>query len=187
MSSGTRRTRVRCIAGVTQVLVAGGLGLLGPATSSAAQVAPKAGRASGHHAARAASRRSLAGAVFGGVTSSGAPVVLQVSRSGREIVKAAIAVNDKCQPSGVEFLTPDLYTRVPVSSKLAFHETAEWQEALSSAPVTGATWTSQISGHFNRSMTSISGTWSLSVVYNGAAGETVDRCESGPVSFTAIQ
>ncbi len=145
------------------------------------------GKAAKHPARHVASHVMPTGVMFGGVTAVGAPVVVQVSANGREIVRATIALQQKCQPSGATFLVPDSWTHLPIKANGAFQVSEEWSAALTEPPVTGVTNTGQLSGSFNRAMTSLTASWSLLSVFNGATGASVDRCDSGAVSFTAIQ
>ena len=117
-----------------------------------------------------------------------APVVIEVSRDGREVVQATMAVPVQCQMSDQSsnpllFLPVD-YTHMSISATGAFQEASEKtvNEAGHTTTVTG-----QLSGGFNRGGTSVTGTWSLVVVVHDATGAIVGRCDSGAVSFTAIQ
>ena len=44
-----------------------------------------------------------------------------------------------------------------------------------------------VSGKFNRSMTSISGTWSFKATEHDATGAVTDTCDSGTINWTAKQ
>jgi hypothetical protein len=163
------------------------LSLFAATVGSAAGSSGTVGKLAKHSARHKAKRPAPAGVVFGGVTAAGGPVVIQVSPDGREIVRATIAVQQKCQPSGATFLVPDTWTHLPIRATGAFQTSGEWSAALTEPPVTGVTNTGQFSGRFNGAMTALTGTWSLLSVFNNATGASVDRCDSGAVSFTAIQ
>jgi hypothetical protein len=127
--------------------------------------------------------------MFGGVASARAPVVIQVSRNGREIVEATMAV--PClfsvpapAPTPVTLLLPNNYTHLAISATGAFQGKYEKTESEVGNTSTG---TGQLSGQFNRAMTSVTGTWSFAVVVHNAFGTTLAQCDSGAVSFTAIQ
>jgi hypothetical protein len=129
-----------------------------------------------------------AGVVFGGVTSAHAPIVIVVSRNRREVVQATMAVPAQCQtsgqPSSEPVFLPVHYTNLLISGTGAFQEGGETtvSEAGETTTITG-----HLSGKFNRAGTSVSGTWSLSLVMHDATGAVVAQCDSGAVSFTAIQ
>jgi hypothetical protein len=99
-----------------------------------------------------------------------------------------MAVPVQCQMSGLSsnptLFLPIQYTHMPISATGAFQERGEKTggEAGNTSTVTG-----QLSGGFNRAGTSVTGTWSLVVVVHDATGAIVGRCDSGAVSFTAIQ
>jgi hypothetical protein len=165
------------------------LGLFAVAVGSAAGSTGRTGKVAKHLARHGARRSAPAGVVFGGVTSAGWPVVIQVSRDGREIVRATMAVPQQCQPSGAEANMPDYYTHVPISSTGAFQSSSEGSVSFTAVPGSNvlAAATGQLSGKFNQAGTSVTGKWSLVVVVRDASGATVDRCDSGVVSFTAVQ
>jgi hypothetical protein len=163
------------------------LSLFVTTVGSAAGSSGRAGKAK-RSARHRAKHTAPAGVVFGGVTTAHAPVVIEISRDGREVVQATMAVPVQCQTSGLSsnatlFLPVD-YTHMPISATGVFQERGEKtdSEAGKTSTVTG-----QLSGGFNRAGTSVTGTWSLVVVIHDATGAIVDRCDSGAVSFTAIQ
>jgi hypothetical protein len=156
-------------------IVASAAGSAGPAG--------KAAKRSAHHGAK---RSTSAGVVLGGVTSTGWPVVIQVSRDGRQVVRATMGLPMKCQPSGAEFGVADFYTHVPISARGAFQGTQEGSPTEIGNNQT-VTVTGQMTGKFNRAMTSATGTWRSAFVVHDATGATVDQCDSGTVSFTATR
>jgi len=177
----------KMVNGLSAMFLVSALSLLVVNVGSAFGDSVAVGKAAKRSARHGAKRSAPAGVVFGGVTSAGSPVVIQVSQDGRQIVRATMAVPQKCQLSGATFFTPDDYIHVPITATGAFHSSGEWSAPLTEPPVTGVTSTSQLSGTFNRAMTALTGTWSLVSVFNGATGTAVDRCDSGSLSFTAIQ
>jgi len=177
----------RVVIRLSAMFLVAALSMFTTAVGSAAGSPGTLGKAAKHSSRHKAKHPVPVGVVFGGVTSAGGPVVVEVSRDGREIVRATIAVQQKCQPSGLTFFTPDYYTHVPISATGVFHASEEWSAPLTEPPITGVTNTGSLSGRFNRAGTSVTGTWSLLSVFNGATGAAVERCESGSVSFTAIQ
>lgn len=182
------RSSIRCVVNwLPAMFLLAALSLLAANVDSAAGSSERTGKTAKHSARHKTKRPTPAGVVFGGVTSAGGPIVVEVSRDGREIVRATIAVQQKCQPSGMTFFFPDSYTHVPIKAAGAFRSAGEWSAALTEPPVTGVTNTDSLSGSFNRAGTSVTGTWSLVSVFNGATGAPIDRCDSGAVSFTATQ
>jgi hypothetical protein len=159
-------------------------GVAASATSSSTTV----GKAAKHSARHRARRPAPAGVVFGGVTSAHAPVVIEVSRDGREVIQATMAVPMQCQgseqPSSATLFVPSHYTNLAIGATGAFQEGGEKTESEAGNTMTV---TEHLSGQFNRAGTSVTGTWSLAIVIHDAAGGTVGQCESGAVSFTAIQ
>jgi hypothetical protein len=153
-------------------------------TVESAAGSPGTGKVAKHSARHGKKRPVPAGVVFGGVTSAGWPVVIEVSRDGREVVRATMAVPLKCQ-SGGELVVPNYYTHVPISATGAFQGSGEVTVNGESAPT--VTFTNQMTGSFNRLARTVAGTWNLAAVVRDASGATVDHCDSGAVSFTAIQ
>jgi hypothetical protein len=164
------------------------LTLFATSVGSAAGSSGRAGKAAERSARHRAKHPVPAGVVFGGVTSTHAPVVIEVSRDGREVVRATMAVPVQCQMTGQAanptlFLPVD-YTHVPISATGAFHE---GQEKTESEAGNTTTVTGRLSGAFNRAGTLVTGTWSLAFVVHDGTGAVVGQCDSGAVSFTAIQ
>ena len=164
------------------------LSLFAATAASAAGSPGQVRTAARHPSPQRPKRPTPAGVVFGGVTSAHAPVVIVVSRNRREVVQATMAVPAQChasgQPSSGPVFLPVHYTHLPVSATGAFQEVGEAtvNEAGSTTTVTG-----HLSGKFNRAGTSVTGTWSLGLVIHDATGAVVGQCDSGAVSFTAIQ
>jgi hypothetical protein len=181
------RSSIRCVVNrLPAMLLLAALSLLAANVGSAAASPGKLGKAAKHSARHKAKRPALAGVMFGGVTSAHAPVVIEVSRDGREIVEATMAV--PCLFSlpvpGITVPIPNYYTHLPISATGAFQGQGEGTESEAGKT---ATLTGHVSGQFNRAMTSVTGTWSLGVVTRNTTGAVEGQCESGSVSFTAIQ
>jgi hypothetical protein len=154
---------------------------VGSAAGSSRSVGKSAKRSAQHKA-----KGPLGGVMFGGVTSTHAPVVIQVSRHAREVVEATMAV--PCLFSlpvpGITISVPNYYLHLSISATGAFQGKTERTESEAG---TTATVTGLISGQFNRAMTSVTGTWRLAIVDHGVTGAVAGQCDSGSVSFTAIQ
>jgi hypothetical protein len=172
---------------LSAIFLVAALSLFAATVGSAAGSSGTVGKVAKHSARHKAKHPAPTGVVFGGVlTSTHAPVVIQVSRDGREVVEATMA--SPCLFSapipGVTVFVPNYYMHLPISATGAFQEKTERteSEAGNTATVTG-----HVSGQFNRAMTSVTGTWSLAIVTHDATGAIVGQCDSGAVSFTAIQ
>jgi hypothetical protein len=132
--------------------------------------------------AATASAATSTGQVLGGSTSQGQPVVFELSRSGRELKRALVAIDLTCT-SGAMLSLPDSYLGVRLRNgrlKSSFTDSfvadgVEYQRSGS------------VSGRMNRSHTAILGSWRLSMtIRDPQTGET-DSCESGAVSYKARQ
>ena len=88
----------------------GGLAL----AAALAVAVPMAATASSHVADPSARSSGAGGLVYGGQTSQGWPVVIQVSRNGRQVVRAITAVHLECT-NGEFSNIPDAYVRLPVN------------------------------------------------------------------------
>lgn len=125
------------------------------------------------------------GAVYGGVTPQDFPVVIQMSKDRRHVVRAAIALEMPCTSGGFIVL-PDIYRDLSVSKAGKFR--------ISFGPVTqrnddGTTsdYSGKTVGALNAARTKVSGSWQFKVVDHDPAGGVTDTCDSGTVSWTAKQ
>jgi hypothetical protein len=148
--------------------------LLGLGPAAAASQA----RAAKHSARHGAKRSNPAGVVFGGVTSQGLPVAIEVSRDGREVVVMAMAMPLTCQQSGASIILPAVYKHAPISASGAFQDSFEGSDSEGTEKGT-------VTGRFNQSMTTVSTTWTVTLTVHSSMVN--DMCVSGAVSFTAIQ
>jgi hypothetical protein len=127
--------------------------------------------------------------VYGGVTSSGYPVVIRLSRTGKQVVRATIGLELKCQTPG-DLTLPDYFEKLPVKAG-KFGVTYGPVEIPGDAAtgVSKVVVSGSIKGRVNQARTQIKGTWSQQVVAYSAADPTgatvLDTCDSGAVSFTA--
>jgi hypothetical protein len=172
---------------LSAIFLVAALSLFAAIVGSAAGSPGTVGKVAKHSARHKAKHSAPAGVVFGGVvTSEHAPVVIQISRDGRQVVEATMAV--PCLFSapipGVTVFAPNYYTHLPISATGAFQEKGEHTESEAGKTTTV---TGHVSGQFNRAMTSVTGTWSLAIVTHDATGAIVGQCDSGSVSYTAIQ
>jgi len=161
------------------------LGWACAAATAVLAVSPLAAAARPQHASSRATTAGAGGTVYGGATAQDYPVVIEMSKNGRKVVKALIALDLTCT-SGDSVSLPDDYEALSVSKKRKF--------AVSFGPGTqrnsdGTTtdFEGSMRGAFNKARTKVSGKWSLKVTEHDAAGAVTDTCDSGNVSWTAKQ
>jgi hypothetical protein len=116
---------------------------------------------------------------FGGLTSKGWPVYIQLSGNGKRITRAVAAIDSPCTKGG-SITVPDKWTNVPIRHgrfKDAFKD---------SSTENGETfdYDDTFAGKVNRKRTVVSGTWHVKTVIHEADG-SVDTCDSGVLKFTA--
>ena len=161
-----------CRAGVLSVLALA-------STPLVAAAAPRHDRPSATISAAAA------GVVYGGVTPQNFGVMVEVNRSGRRIVRAATGIRLTCT-SGRILNVPDGWSRVSVSKSgkfsVAFGPEPDLEEDGSSVEAEGT-----LAGKFNKSRTSVSGTWTMKATFRDAAGVVTDTCDAGIVRWSAKQ
>jgi hypothetical protein len=123
----------------------------------------------------------VAGVVFGGFTSQGWPVVLEVPKGGKRIALAGIGLRMTCT-SGAQPRFPDAFdnVRIAPNGNVNIRVTIP---LLSGTPITGG-WDS-LSGRFDRRRSTFSGAWQLHLDYKFSSGP--DHCDSGRVGFRARQ
>ena len=130
------------------------------------------------------------GTVFGGVTAQEYPVVIQLSKTGRKVVRADIGLDVKCaMPPDIQL--PDGVKNIPVSAAGRF--TAE--QALTRVPADLANGvpafdvSAKLVGRVNKARTQITGTWQRKLVLYDPADPTTtkvyDTCDTGVLRFTA--
>jgi hypothetical protein len=139
------------------------------------------------------SKTSVAqGFVYGGITASDFPVVLQFSKSGKKVVLASIGLDLKCQAPGADLMVPDSFKNLPITAG-KFASTYGPQDIPGDAgtPISKLVVTGSITGKVNKARTTVKGTWSQKVVAIAASDPTgatiLDTCDSGVVSYTARQ
>jgi hypothetical protein len=125
------------------------------------------------------------GNTYGGMTSQGHPVVVDLTSDRRKLVRALLAIEMPCTSGGTAFLT-DEYNALRVSKKGKFG-TAFGPVTVRNDDGTTTDVQGRISGKLNASRTKITGTWQLSGTDRDAAGAVLDTCDSGSVSWRAKQ
>jgi hypothetical protein len=152
------------------------IGMLASAPLAAA-AEPERGSTLAHSAA--------AGVSYGGLTSQGFPVIVEVNKTRRKIVRTIIAIRLTCTAGGFVII-PDSYGRLSVTKTGKFNS--------SFGPVTqrnddGTTTDLEgsVRGAFNTLRTKVSGKWSFKGTDHDASGAVTDTCDSGSVSWSAKQ
>ena len=132
------------------------------------------------------------GVFYGGVTAAGYPVVIQLSKTGKKVVKATIGLELTCTTPG-DVTLPDTFKNLPISSTGKFSYTYGPEEVVGD-PATGVSKvqvSGSITGKVNQAKTRVNGTWNQKIVAFSAADPTgatiLDTCDSGVVSYTAKQ
>ena len=125
------------------------------------------------------------GNMYGGVTPQGEPIVVEMSKDRRRIVRMLTVLDMTCT-SGDSGLVTDGYRQMPVTKKgkfsYAFGPNTERNDDGTTSDFQG-----RISGKLNAAKTKISGTWSYTITQHDVAGAVTDTCTSGSVSWTAKQ
>ncbi|MBA3748533.1 MAG: hypothetical protein H0W96_13725 [Solirubrobacterales bacterium] len=138
--------------------------------------------------------RITQGVVYGGVNaSSGYPVVIELSKTGRKVVKATMGLELKCTMPG-DVTVPDTFKNLPVSKTGKFAFSYGPEEFPATDPASGVSKYQafgSITGTVNKAKTRIVGTWSAKVVAYAASDPTgatvLDTCDSGTLSYRAKQ
>lgn len=130
------------------------------------------------------------GVVFGAVTSQGYPVVIQLSKTGRQVVRATIGMDLTCQVPP-EITIPDDVEKLRVSAAGRFSA----EQPVTRIPADPAAGTpaldvsAKLTGTVNKARTQIKGTWQRKIVIYNPADPTgtavLDTCDSGVLRFTA--
>jgi hypothetical protein len=148
------------------------------ATPLVAAAAPR------HDSTPARISAAAAGVVYGGVTDDGFGLMVETNKSGRKIVRMATGLKLRCT-SGDTINMPDGWTRLSIRKRkfsASFGPETQRNDDGTTVDVEGA-----VTGNFNRSRTSVSGTWSLKGTEHDATGAVTDTCDSGMIKWTAKQ
>jgi hypothetical protein len=128
---------------------------------------------------------AAAGVVYGGVTPDGFGLMVEVNKSRRKIVRMVTGLRTVCTSGGI-YITPDNWTDLRVIQRGKFSASygpeVERNDDGTTTDVEGT-----VSGKFNSSRTSVSGTWSLKLTHRDAAGTVLDTCDFGIVNWKAKQ
>jgi hypothetical protein len=131
-----------------------------------------------------ADARTPAPVVFGGLTPQQWPVVVEISRDRRKVVRAAIGLSVTCTSGGSGYYS-DRYRGMPLRK-------GRFQASFDGSRVdhndgTYDIFQGSVKGSTNASRTAMSGTWRLMLVAYDAQGAEIDRCDSGVVRWKAKQ
>jgi hypothetical protein len=122
----------------------------------------------------------LVGLPFGGLLSNRWPVLFQVSRDGRQIVRAVGAIELRCSQGG-SFTEPDRWSNVPLTRRGTFR--ARYRDTFQDGGDRVEVEDS-LRGTVNSARTRITGTWRNRMRVRMADG-TADTCDSGRLRFIA--
>ena len=121
--------------------------------------------------------------MYGGQGKDNFPVVVEVTKNRRKIVRATIAIRLLCTAGGF-FTVPDVYTKLSVNKKGKFG-VAYGPETVRNDDGTTTDYEGSISGSFNAARTKVSGTWQAKMTEHDGTGAVTDTCDSGTVSWSA--
>lgn len=122
-------------------------------------------------------------AVYGGFTSQGWPVVVEVSPNRRAVDQAAVGGDLKCTGGG--YLSElDPYTRIPLGRHGAFRAVfSDYLVRYSDGSFD--VFSGALIGKANAAHTKMTGTWRMHDEAHDASGAVTDQCDSGLVHWTA--
>jgi hypothetical protein len=126
------------------------------------------------------------GVIYGGVTPQDWPVVVEISKDKRRVVRAVIGLTLTCTPSGLIVRIADGYQNLPLSKNGRFSDSFGPNQ-ISNPDGTTTDVQGSVTGTTNAKRTKMSGTWQLTAVDHDAAGVVTDTCDSGKVAWTAKQ
>jgi hypothetical protein len=153
---------------------------------TAAVGVPLAASASTHSSDGPHARNAAAvGVVYGGRTSQGWPVVIELNRNRRRVVQAVTGLRLNCTSGLVVNLT-DRYINGTVNNRRRFGGRFG-PETRRNADGTSTDLEGSMSGALNRARSRASGRWRVKLTDYDAAGAVTDTCDSGSVRWTAKQ
>jgi hypothetical protein len=135
--------------------------------------------------ATAPARPAAPGVVYGGLTSTGWPVVVELDKKHRKVVRATAAIRLQCTAGGVSTL-PDGYMGLKISKSGRF-SSSFGPETNRNDDGTTTDFQGSITGKLNKARTKITGTWSFTATDHDAAGTVTDTCAATNVSWKAKQ
>jgi hypothetical protein len=140
--------------------------------------------ASGSAAAPRAHGAAGAGSVFGGFSAQGFPVVVEMNKSRRRVVRIGMGVEMLCT-SGTALTVADHYEALKVSKKGRF--TSSFTSTSHHADGTSSVQEGSITGALNRARTKVTGRWTAKQTDRDASGAVTDTCQATKVRWSAKQ
>jgi hypothetical protein len=125
------------------------------------------------------------GVVFGGRTAQSWPIVIEVSKDARQVVRADVGLRLQCT-SGDFTNQSDNYRKLPLSTTGRFSASFA-QNGIDVGNGQKADFAGSMKGKLNARRTSGTGTWSLKFVVHDGTGAVVDTCDSGVVTWKVKQ
>ena len=131
--------------------------------------------------AAAADASSTSNIVLAGGTAQRFPVFFKVSSDGKMVLTGGVALVMTCT-SGATVVWPDGFSRVPIHAGGKLHATYVSPTILTNG--TASTMRDVLVAKLNSKHSQLTGTWRLAVNFGFSDGSS-DKCDSGPVHFTA--
>lgn len=126
--------------------------------------------------------RPLADVSFGGKTSAKWPVMVQLSRDGRQVVYAVAAYSVRCTDG--RFAGREEFAHIPVTGGGRFsksYDTGDYQSGSETVH-----YAASITGKINRSRTKITGTVRVMSSDKDPANGVDETCDTGTVKYVAV-
>jgi len=130
-------------------------------------------------------RAAAADNTYGGLTSQGMPMFVEMNATRRQVVRTSAAIALNCT-SGNSVVIPDRYTKLPVSRAGKFR-VAYGPVTVRNDDGTTTDVTARVNGALNDTKTRITGVWRIIVTEHDVAGVVTDTCDSGLRSWKAKQ
>jgi hypothetical protein len=127
---------------------------------------------------------AVSGSVFGGLTSQGWPVVIELNKTGTQVVHATIGLRLTCTSGAIASLHDD-YGKVALKHGRfsgSFGPVTERNQDGTTTDFEGS-----LSGTLNKAHTKMSGKWQYKGTDHDNSGAVTDTCNSGSISWSAKQ
>jgi hypothetical protein len=125
------------------------------------------------------------GNTYGGVTSQGFPVFVDMNATRRVVVREVAAVVLKCT-SGGRVTIPDRFTKLSVTKggkfRVVYGPFTQRNDDGTTTDFQG-----RMTGALNDSKTRIAGTWRMIATDHDTAGAVTDSCDTGLLTWSAKQ
>jgi len=122
------------------------------------------------------------GIMYGGTTSNGWPVIVEVTRNGRLMKRVVGGISADCTQGGT-YVFPSSWRYLRIAGNGSFKATYNDSYLSDGSEVT---LSESFAGRFNRARTRLTGTWRASTTFREVDG-TVDVCDSGSLRVVARQ